>query len=114
MGVITLDMLVWFCVIIIICYSSYPGKVKKLENKMKKLERKFGGDSKMSNIIKSLIGKECKIKTEEALLFSGSIELSCTVLDADDEWIKFTFRDKKDIEKTKILRIDSIDSIELI
>lgn len=112
-GVIVLDIIGWFCLMILLCYSSYPGKVKKLESKVKKLERKLGGGSRMSNIIKSLIGNHCIIRTEDALIFSGNIELNCTVLDADDEWIKITFKDKKGMEKTKILRIDSIDSIEL-
>lgn len=103
----------WLSLIIILCYSSYPRKVKKLEIKVKRLERNQEGGAKMSKIISDLIGKNCKIKAEEALLFSGNTEVACTVLDADDEWIKFTYTDKKNIVKTKILRIDSIDSVEL-
>ncbi|WP_138203844.1 hypothetical protein [Haloimpatiens lingqiaonensis] len=68
----------------------------------------------MSNIITSLIGKECKIKTEEAILFSGNVEVNCSVLDADDEWIKISYIDKKGCAKIRILRIDSISNIEII
>jgi len=103
----------WFSFIIIMCYSSYPGKLKKLESKVKKLERNQNGDCEMSKIISELIGKECKIKTEEAIFFAGNAEVNGTVLDVDSEWIKFSYADKKGVEKTKILRIDSLDSIEL-
>lgn len=68
----------------------------------------------MSKIINEVVGKTCKIKTEDALGLVGSPDIICTVLDADDEWIKFTYTDKKNVSKTKISRIDSIDNIELI
>lgn len=103
----------WFSLVIILCYSSYPEKVKKLESKVKKLERSQKGDCDMSKIISDLIGKECAIKTEEALIFAGKAEVSCTVLDVDYEWIKFSYVDKKGVNKIKILRIDSLDNIEL-
>lgn len=101
----------------IIFYCSYPGKVRKLESKVKKIEgnekRNERGENKMSNIIKSLIGKECKIKTEEELLFGNTLE-NCLVLDVDDEWIKLSYKDKKGCSKTRILRIDLVSSIEII
>lgn len=67
----------------------------------------------MSKIISELIGKECKIRTEEALVFAGNVEVSCSVLDVDDEWVKILYADKKGTNKIKILRIESIDNIEL-
>lgn len=104
----------WICFIILLCYSSYPDKVKRLESKVKKLERNQKGESQMSKIITGLIGETCKIKTEEDLFFADGTEAQCKVIDADDEWIKFTYSDKKKNEITKILRIDSIENIELI
>ncbi len=40
--------------------------------------------------------------------------MECNVIDVDDEWIKISYSDKKKVEKTKIIRIDTIESIELI
>lgn len=102
------------CLAIVLCYSAYPGKVNKLERKVKKLEKKREGGISMSKIISELVGKECKITTEAALALSGSVEVLAKILDVDDEWIKFTYTDKKGNVKTKILRIESIDSVELI
>ena len=39
---------------------------------------------------------------------------NCLVLDADDEWIKLSHKDKKGVTKIKILRIDLISNIEMI
>lgn len=102
------------CLIIIICYSSYPGRVQKLEGKVKKLERKLSGGDDMSKIIKDLVGKQCILTSQEALFFAGNTEVECMVLAADDEWIKFTYTNKKKVKKTKILRIDSVESIDLL
>lgn len=68
----------------------------------------------MSKIISSLLGERCKIKTSEALSFNGSIDVVANILDVDDEWIKFSFVDKKGVTKVKILRIETIDNIELV
>lgn len=68
----------------------------------------------MSKIISSLVGERCKIKIDEALPFNGSMDVVANVLDVDDEWIKFSFIDKKGVTKIKVLRVDSIDYIEVV
>lgn len=68
----------------------------------------------MSKLIASLVGKTCKLKTEEALLLSGGTELTCQIIDADEEWVQFTYTDKKAGQKNRMLRIDTIESIEII
>ena len=53
------------------------------------------------------------IKSEAILNFAGKTELSCMILDADDEWMKISYIDKKDKQITKLLRIEAIDEIEI-
>lgn len=81
-------------------------RLDTLERKVKKLERNVNGGSKMSGIIKDLIGMECTIDGDDFF------NTSCTVLDADDEWVKLIVHEKKK-DLTKIIRIDNIDSITL-
>lgn len=81
-------------------------RLDALERKVKKLERNVNGGSKMSGIIKELIGRECTIDGNE---FYGH---SCTILDADDEWVKLIVHEKKS-DSTMIVRLDNIDSITL-
>lgn len=102
----------WIALMILLFYSSYPKRVKRLERKVKKWRKQQGG-STMSKIIHDLIGKRCKIQTEEGLL-AGNGDFVCTVLEVDDEWIKYTYTEKKGNIKTKILRIDAIEKVELI
>lgn len=108
----------WFgiiALIIILCYSSYPNKVKHIEAKVKRLERKNKGENSMSKLISELVDKKCKIKSDDALDLVGSTELKCMVLDTDDEWIKVKFTDKKKNNQViKLLRIENIDEIEVM
>ena len=81
-------------------------RLDALERKVKKLERNVNGGSKMSGIIKELIGRECTIDGD------GIYGRSCTILDADDEWVKLIVHEKKS-DSTMIVRLDNIDSITL-
>ena len=81
-------------------------RLDTLERKVKKLERNVNGGSKMSGIIKDLIGMECTIDGD------GFFSTRCTILDVDDERVKLIVHEKKK-ELTKIIRIDNIDSITL-
>lgn len=95
-------------------YSGYSGRVRKLEQQLKKLKRQVKGEDNMSKILSSLINQECILKAEDDTWFNGSIDLACTILEADDEWVKISYTDKKDGYKVKIIRIESIKNIELI
>ena len=90
--------------VLLLCYSAYPGKVKRLESKVKRLEKKQKGDNYMSQLIDDLVGEQCTIKSEAILNFAGKTELSCTILDADDEWMKINKRiiqEKQGKDKTE-------------
>jgi hypothetical protein len=103
-----------FAFILVLAYSSYPGKIKQLEAKIKKLERTQKGERVMSKLINDLVGKECKIKSDDILVLVGSDGLKCLVMDCDDEWIKIQYTDKKNNVITKLLRIENIDEVDLI
>lgn len=92
---------------LMLCYSSYPGRVKRLEAAMKKLDRRQKGGSDMSKLIGELVGKSCKIRAEDMIE-----ALNCRVLDADDEWLRISYTDKKQRRITKLLRIDRINEVE--
>ncbi len=96
------------CLGLILCYSSYPGRVKKLEHKVKLLSR--GKENKIMKLIKDLVGKKCIVVCDDIY----ETKLTADMLDADDEWVKIRFTDKKGNTKTQIIRIDSIKSVELL
>lgn len=103
-----LSLLAFFFVITLI---DLPSTVKKLKRKINKIELKIDrGESSMSNILKELEGKKCKIIFESDF----SSKLLCQILDVDEEWIKLLEVNKKGNKTTKIIRVDNIKEINQV
>lgn len=95
-----------FVPLMIIFYLDHTQKVKKLENKIKKFERKEKGNTEMSRLLKELIGRTPVIVGQ---LFGTD---NWEVVDVDDEWVKLRRVDKKGKEKFKLQRIEDIQTIQ--
>lgn len=100
--------------ILVLSQIGYSSKIKKLESEIKNLKRKIKEEDELSKLLKDLISQKCLINCDGAVIFTGKTEIECEVLDVDDEWVKITFKDKKGVTKTNIIRIESIDNIEII
>jgi hypothetical protein len=100
--------------ILVIIHMSLPDEVTNLKNRIKKLEtknkaREPKGESILSNILKSIIGKKCKIHEHDD--FPGNMS---RIIELDEEWVKVVEYDKKGKENHRIIRIDLIESISEI
>ena len=95
-----------FVPLMIIFYLDHIQKVKKLENKIKKFERKEKGNTEMSRLLKELIGRTPVIVGQ---LFGTD---NWEVVDVDEEWVKLRRVDKKGKEKFKLQRIEDIQTVE--
>lgn len=113
-GINSLEYFGLIAFVLVLSQMGYPSKIKKLEGELKNLKRKIKGEEALSKLLKDLIGVKCIIDCEGAVVFTGKSEMECEVLDVDDEWVKITYKDKKDVTKTNIIRIESIDNIEII
>lgn len=83
-------------------------RIERLEAKVRRLERNnVKGENNMSGIVKELVGMRCLIQGD------SFYEDECTILDADEEWVKLIVHEKKK-DVTKIVRIDAIDEFILI
>ena len=95
-----------FVPLMIIFYLDHTQKVKKLENKIKKFERREKGNTEMSRLLKELIGRTPVIVGQ---LFGTD---NWEVVDVDEEWVKLRRVDKKGKEKFKLQRIEDIQTIQ--
>lgn len=59
----------------------------------------------MSKILKEIIGQKCKI------IILGMNDITGTILDFDDEWIRFQYSKK---EKVKLIRRRFVSSIIIL
>ena len=95
-----------FVPLVIMFYLSHTQKVKKLENKIKRIEQKQKGNKEMSRILKELIGKTPTIVGQ---VFGTD---NWEVVDVDEEWVKLRRVNKKGKEKFKLQRIEDIQTVE--
>ena len=95
-----------FVPLVIMYYIYHSQKVKKLENKIKKFERKEKGNTEMSRLLKEMIGRTPVIVGQ---LFGTD---NWEVVDVDEEWVKLRRVDKKGKEKFKLQRIEDIQTIQ--
>ena len=100
-------MWVWiFLPFLVLIYSSQSKKIKRLEKRLKVIERKEKGNIDMSRLLQELIGKNPTIVGQ---VFGTSL---WEVVDVDEEWVKLRRVDKKGKEKFKLQRIEDIQTVE--
>ena len=95
-----------FVPLVIMYYIYHSQKVKKLENKIKRIEQKEKGNTDMSRLLKELIGRTPVIVGQ---VFGTD---NWEVVDVDEEWVKLRRVDKKGKEKFKLQRIEEIQTIQ--
>ena len=95
-----------FIPLVIVFYLDHSQKVKKLENKIKRIEQKEKGNTDMSRLLKELIGRTPVIVGQ---VFGTD---NWEVVDVDEEWVKLRRVDKKGKEKFKLQRIEDIQTIQ--
>ena len=91
---------------LVLIYSSQSKKIKRLEKRLKVIERKEKGNAEMSRLLQEMIGKKPTIIGE---LFGTNF---WEVVDVDEEWVKLRYVDKTGKEKIKLQRIEDIQAVE--
>lgn len=95
--------------------NGVPEEIAGLKRKVKKLEKNVFGNKEaknMSRLIEELQGKWCSIDSDELPMVE-----KVQVCDVDEDWVKVMYKEggrKEEKERIKIIRVDSIDSIELL
>ena len=91
---------------LVLIYMSQSKKIKRLEKRLKVIERKEKGNIDMSRLLQELIGEKPTIVGE---LFGTN---NWEVVDVDEEWVKLRRVNKKGKEKFKLQRIEDIQTVE--
>ena len=67
----------------------------------------------MSNMLMDLVGRRCRIVNDMAESLTGSADVTCHVLAADDEWIKVSYVDGSGRHVVRMERIETVDSVTI-
>ena len=99
---------VWilFIPFLVIIYASSEKKIKRLNKRIRRLEKQVKGNQDMSRILEELKGQTATV------LVSG-VGFEYEILDIDEDWVKLSRENKKKEKETQLVRIEDIQGIQL-
>ena len=99
---------VWiiFIPFLVIIYASTEKKIKRLNKRIRRLEKQVKGNQDMSRLLEELKGQTATV------LVSG-VGFEYEILDIDEDWVKLSRENKKKEKETQLVRIEDIQGIQL-
>ena len=99
---------VWiiFIPFLLIFYASSEKKIKKLNKRIRRLEKQVKGNQDMSRLLEELKGQTATVTVDG---FGTKYE----IVDIDEDWVKLTRVNHKQQGETKLVRIEDIQGIQL-
>ena len=95
-----------FIPVLSMVYASSEKKNKRLNKRIRRLEKQVKGNQDMSRILEELKGQTATV------LVSG-VGFEYEILDIDEDWVKLTRVNHKQQRETKLVRIEDIQGIQL-
>ena len=95
-----------FILFLVIIYASSEKKIKRLNKRIRRLEKQVKGNQDMSRILEELKGQKATV------LVSG-VGFEYEILDIDEDWVKLSRENKKKEKETQLVRIEDIQGIQL-
>ena len=99
---------IWILLIpfLLIIYASSEKKIKRLNKRIRRLEKQVKGNQDMSRLLEELKGQTVTV------LVSG-VGFEYEILDIDEDWVKLSRENKKKEKETQLVRIEDIQGIQL-
>ena len=99
---------VWiiFIPFLFIVYASSGKKIKRLNKRIRRLEKQLKGNQDMSRLLEELKGQTVTVTVNG---FGTEYE----IIDIDEDWVKLTRVYHKQQGETKLVRIEDIQGIQL-
>lgn len=95
-----------FIPFLVIFYTSSEKKIKRLNKRIKKLEKQLKGNQDMSRLLEELKGQTATVTV-------NGFETKYEIMDIDEDWVKLSRENRKKEKETKLVRIEDIQGIQL-
>ena len=89
-----------------IIYASSEKKIKRLNKRIRRLEKQVKGNQDMSRLLEELKGQTATVTLNG---FGTKYE----IMDIDEDWVKLSRENRKKEKETKLVRIEDIQGIQL-
>ena len=99
---------VWiiFIPFLLIFYASSEKKIKRLNKRIRRLEKQVKGNQDMSRLLEELKGQTVTVTING---FGTEYE----IMDIDEDWVKLSREINKQHRETKLVRIEDIQGVQL-
>lgn len=95
-----------FIPFLFIIYASSEKKIKRLNKRIRRLEKQVKGNQDMSRLLEELKGQTVTVTVNG---FGTEYE----IVDIDEDWVKLTHVNNKQQSETKLVRIEDIQGVQL-
>ena len=95
-----------FIPFLLIVYASSEKKIKRLNIRIKGLEKQLKGNQEMSRLLEELKGQTVTVTV-------NGFRTEYEIMDIDEDWVKLSRENKKKDKETKLVRIEDIQGIQL-
>ena len=99
---------VWiiFIPFLLIIYASSEKKIKRLNKRIRRLEKQVKGNQDMSRLLEELKGQTVKVTV-------NGFGTKWEIVDFDEDWVKLSREMNEQQRETKLVRIEDIQDIQL-
>ena len=99
---------VWiiFIPFLVIIYASTEKKIKRLNKRIRRLEKQVKGNQDMSRLLEELKGQTATVTVD-------GVGFEYEIMDIDEDWVKLTRVNNKQQSETKLVRIEDIQDVQL-
>ena len=99
-------MWILFIPFLILIYTDSEKKIKRLNKRIRRLEKQVKGNQDMSRLLEELKGQTATVTVD-----GGGFEYE--IIDIDEDWVKLTRVNNKQQRETKLVRIEDIQDVQL-
>lgn len=99
---------VWiiFIPFLLIFYASSEKKIKRLNKRIRRLEKQVKGNQDMSRLLEELKGQTATVTVD-------GVGFEYEIIDIDEDWVKLSCEMNEQQRETKLVRIEDIQDIQL-
>ena len=95
-----------FIPFLIMVYASSEKKIKRLNKRIRRLEKQVKGNQDMSRLLEELKGQTVTVTV-------NGFGTTWEIVDFDEDWVKLSRETNKQQRETKLVRIEDIQDIQL-
>ena len=93
-----------FIPLLFLIYTGSEKKIKKLNRRIRRLEKQLKGSQEMSRLLEELKGQTVTV---------NGFRTEYEIMDIDEDWVKLSREINKQQRETKLVRIEDIQGVQL-